>query len=540
MPNSILGPGTPASRRESAYNLREKVAHAHRFAALPAQINNGDEDRYPSRVGSFSKGLPHDADGEVNPVAYQSFLAALASGRPEDFERILLGGSDKLTSPQAGYAFDLESFDPDSVTMPPAPAFDSKEEVAEICENYWMALLRDVPFRNYGSDPGVLQAAADLNSFGADFKGRKDSSGQVTPQLLFRGLNRGEEYGPYISQFLLHAVPFGAQGWQQVMPVPKAGKDFLTDFDKYLAAQNGNSGSFPPADFETGLFYLRDGRALSQWVHIDVLFQAYFNAFLIMGADTKQHSSVGGGIQTGSFLNDPYRSSRTQKAFATMGQPWLIATLCEVASRALKAVWCQKWRLHRRLRPENFAAAIDRVESGFKTPAQYPIHPSYKTMAALGAVRAHNAAQNASTSGTSPDSWLLPMAFPEGCPTHPAYGAGHATLAGACVTVLKAFFHTETLFPQPPQEVASGGTALQPYTGTDAALMTIEGELNKLASNIALGRNIAGVHWRSDGTESLDLGETIAIGLLKEVRATLNEKFDGFEFNTFRKGRVIV
>jgi hypothetical protein len=35
---------------------------------------------------------------------------------------------------------------------------------------------------------------------------------------------------------------------------------------------------------------------------------------------------------------------------------------------------------------------------------------------------------------------LLPMAFPEGSPTHPAYGPGHGTVAGACVTVLKAFF----------------------------------------------------------------------------------------------------
>ncbi len=39
---------------------------------------------------------------------------------------------------------------------------------------------------------------------------------------------------------------------------------------------------------------------------------------------------------------------------------------------------------------------------------------------------------------------LLPMAFPEGSPTHPAYGAGHATVAGACVTILKAWFDEST------------------------------------------------------------------------------------------------
>lgn len=37
---------------------------------------------------------------------------------------------------------------------------------------------------------------------------------------------------------------------------------------------------------------------------------------------------------------------------------------------------------------------------------------------------------------------LLSMAFPEGSPTHPAYGAGHATVAGAysfsvvCTTIV--------------------------------------------------------------------------------------------------------
>ena len=28
---------------------------------------------------------------------------------------------------------------------------------------------------------------------------------------------------------------------------------------------------------------------------------------------------------------------------------------------------------------------------------------------------------------------------------HPAYGAGHATVAGACVTILKAFFDTSAV-----------------------------------------------------------------------------------------------
>lgn len=36
-----------------------------------------------------------------------------------------------------------------------------------------------------------------------------------------------------------------------------------------------------------------------------------------------------------------------------------------------------------------------------------------------------------------PSSYLLPQAYPEGAPTHPAYGAGHAAGSGACATILK-------------------------------------------------------------------------------------------------------
>jgi len=118
----------------------------------------------------------------------------------------------------------------------------------------------------------------------------------------------------------------------------------------------------------------------------------------------------------------------------------------------------------------------------------------------------------------------LPMAFPEGSPTHPAYGAGHATVAAACVTILKAFFDESFVIPD-PVEASADGLGLVPYNGP---ALTVGGELNKLASNVAIGRNLAGVHWRSDATESLKLGEEIAIGYLREERECFNEDFDGF------------
>jgi hypothetical protein len=129
-------------------------------------------------------------------------------------------------------------------------------------------------------------------------------------------------------------------------------------------------------------------------------------------------------------------------------------------------------------------------------------------------------------------TYLLPQAFPEGSPLHPSYGAGHATVAGACVTILKAFFDESFVIPNPVVP-SLDGQRLEPYRGTDENELTVGGELNKLAANIAIGRNFAGIHWRSDYTESVKLGEAVAISVLEDQRLTYNEPFAGFRFTKF-------
>jgi membrane-associated phospholipid phosphatase len=121
------------------------------------------------------------------------------------------------------------------------------------------------------------------------------------------------------------------------------------------------------------------------------------------------------------------------------------------------------------------------------------------------------------------------MAYPEGCPTHPAYPAGHATIAGACVTVLKAFFKESFAIPN-PVVASADGTALLPYSGPD---LTVGRELSKLAANVALGRNAAGVHWRTDATEGLKLGEAVALAILRDLGTTHVEQFAGLSLTRF-------
>ena len=472
--------------------------------------NNQDENIYPNKIGNYSKGLPHNNDGTVVLSAYNALVNAINSGRPADFDAIPLGGTRGLTNPQSGLAFDMQGPDAHALVQPPAPALASREQAAEISENYWMALLRDVPYSQYAANPIANAAAADLTLYGSDFKGAK-SGGAVTTATLFRGLTPGDRVGPYLSQYFYQDCNFGANKIEQKITTTVPNVNYMTDFNTWLAVQRGIAQG--PDAFDPVPRYMRNGRDIGQWVHIDVLFQAYFHAFLVL-------AGAGASFDDGN----PYNNNPSQIGFGTFGGPHIATLLCEVSTRALKAVWFQKWFVHRRLRPEVMAERVDRT---LFAGAGYPVNAEI-----LNSFNDSNRLKGFMPAGSA----LLPMAFPEGSPTHPAYGAGHATVAGACVTILKAWFKETTRLVDiglDPLQPTDDGLSLVPYTGSDAGDLTVGGELNKIAANVALGRNTAGVHWRSDATESMKLGEAIAIGILKDQRACYNEVFNGFSLTKF-------
>jgi hypothetical protein len=506
-------------RANQCAKLRREAATAG-LQATPQNLqhpDNNDEELYPDKLGSYSKGLPHNADGTVVASAYAALVQAINSGRPADFDAIPLGGNRGLTNPQCGLAFDMQGPDAHALVQPPAPPFASREQAAEISENYWMALLRDIPYSQYAVNPIANAAAADLTLYGADFRGAKNG-GTVTTSTLFRGLTAGDLLGPYISQFFYQYCNFGANKIEQKITTTVPGVNYMTDFATWLAVQRGLNQ--PPDAFDPVPRYIRNGRDIGQWVHVDVLFQAYFQAFLVL-------AGAGAPFDDGN----PYNGNPSQIGFGTFGGPHIATLLCEVSTRALKAVWFQKWFVHRRLRPE---AQAERVHRTLFNGANYPVHPEI-----LNSFNDNNRLKGFMPAGNA----LLPMAFPEGSPTHPAYGAGHATVAGACVTILKAWFKETTRLVDigiVPLQPTDDGLNLVPYLGSDAGDLTVSGELNKIAANVALGRNTAGVHWRSDATESLKLGEQIAIGILRDQRACYNEVFNGFSLTKFDGTTVTV
>src|SRR5438309_573252 len=131
----------------------------------------------------------------------------------------------------------------------------SQERADEAVENYWMALLRDVPFTDYPTDPMVSHACSELSNLSA-FTGPR-INGQVTPQTLFRGFTAGDVIGPYISQFLLQQVSFGALPLRQQYATYQPSMDYMTDFPSWLVVQNGDGPFGSNAIDRQQLRYLR-------------------------------------------------------------------------------------------------------------------------------------------------------------------------------------------------------------------------------------------------------------------------------------------
>jgi hypothetical protein len=494
---------TGAARADESREIRIKAANHDRAVPIPHHPTSGDENRYADQSGTYTKGLPHDTFGRVDLSAFATLVTALNTGEHEDFEKIIVGGARTLNCPQGGFAFDLEGIDAyqfGAPLVPAAPAAASDLSAVELLEHYWASLLRDVPFTQFASNPMAIEAAQETSGLPV-YQGPRNGSGQVTPDLLFRGAFPGETLGPYISQFFIRPTSLGQQPISQQQTTYLANIDYMNSFTDWLTVQNGNVTGLtnqidPQSRFE------HSGRDLAAWTHNDVLYQAYFVAFLVLNT-----------IKAPLNPGNPYNGSRTENGFGTFGGPDFAATLAEVATRALKAAWYQKWQVHLRPRPEHTGGLVHLIKIG----------QGAKTTAKLSNLILNS--QGLQQSFNKYGTWLLSQAFPEGSPTHPSYPTGHGVVGGACITVLKFFFDGNFVIPNPVVPT-DDGLSLVSYTGSDAGQLTVNGELNKLGHNVSFGHGIhAGIHWRTDTDVSLKLGEAVALAILQDRAQTYNEKF---------------
>jgi hypothetical protein len=509
------------NRADASHHYRVNTANAEDID-VPEQPDNGDSRRFTDFSGSYSKALLHDGLAVPNHASYHSFLHALTDGEFEDFEKIIVGTpgggpNSKENGPQVALAFDLEGLDSHAVVIPPAPSVASAQAAAEEVEHYWAALLRDVAFAEYGSNSTVAQAVSDMNNLSFVKSSQNNQIPfPVTPQNLFRGQivpGDGNVLGPYISQFMVQRTFLGAQPLNQQYQTftPGTGNDFMTTPAAFTQVQNGGASTGSLA-FDSTFRFVRNGRDLTAYTHVDVLYQAFFTAFLVMG-------SINVPLNPGN----PYIGSKTEKPFATLGGPDAAGTLAEMATRALKAAWFHKWIKDLRMRPEEYGGLVQ-ANLTHTTPvpqASQALHPDIFSSTVLPIIN--------STYG----SFLLPQAFPEGSPTHPCYPTGHGSVAGACITAIKFFFDCNQKIR--PLLIAAGrdvmfpsddGLSLNTYTGSDRDSLDINGELNKLAHNISFGHGIhAGIHFRSSTFWSILLGEQVALSILRDRAKSYNEPF---------------
>lgn len=521
----------PCSPTDTPYDFRTDRANVQRSEVESPQPENLDRALVIDRSGTyyctamFSKTLPHNGLGEVAENDFIKLEVALRSGEQRYFDRIERDPSAvrKLVNPQAALAFGMVGADSHSLVMAAAPSMISEEAAGELVEVYGMALLRDESFRDLqngttSQEPLVTDLLTDINSFGLEFKGPKDS-GAVTRETLFRGPGTGETIGPYVSQFLLHDVGYGKLGVEQTLEpelddVPSVSVAGWLDIQRGITPGGANLSGLSRR--------IHNPRTLGSYVHSDALAQAFFNAALIL-------------LGSGAPMNSAFPDLDNEAHFTTCGPADLLGRVWEVAQIALQAAWRQKWTEHRRLRPEVMAGRVHFTLAGSEN---YNLDAGLLSSNTVGHVLSKNTSDGHAT-------YLLSMLYPEGSPAHPSYPAGHAVVAGACSTVLKAYFDGDILM----SSLAGGNfKIIESLTGTETMAtletsaitdpnvtnnLSVAIELNKLASNIATGRNMAGVHYRSDGGQGILLGEKVAIQFLKDVAATYNEDFAGYQLRKF-------
>ena len=475
-------------------------------------LRNSDETDIPSFIAMFSKTLNHDSEGRVVPSDYETLRDGINERDIAKISSVPNPGTLKLVQPLAAFILNMVGPAPSSISLPAAPSMSSAEAAGEMVEDYCKALARDIPFVDFSTNSTITTMIGYMNAL-SDFKGPTP----VTAANIFRGLSPDDLIGPYLSQLFFLDVSIWPKNITAVVDFPtrSSTNDRMISSVTYLSVQNGTVTEANPtlAGVET---YASTGRDLAYIVWQDApgyLFELAAKRALDAGAPLSP---------TNPYLNSPLNNN--QESFVTWSFTDLRTCLQTSAQVALSGAWYGKWAVNRRLRPEAFGNEVEQWRLSGMTANPANIHPDLLTSGILGDLFAANG------------NYYLPQAYPEGSPSHPSYPAGHAVVSGACLTVMKAFFDEDFVFPSPVVPDASG-TILNPYIGPP---LTLRGETNKMGSNIALGRDWAGVHYRSDGHEGILQGEKIGILILQDFINRYPEQNTSFSFTGYMHDAIVI
>ena len=488
----------------------------------------------------FSKTFSHDEDTFLPDRSQMNQLLDFFKNPTFDKLNNLPSSTSsvrKLEDPVGGLGFEPITKHHSLIKINQTNSLNSEKGAMEMTEVYCMSLARDIKISdlNSSTDPNniilypngcsgsmntngsitVMNILNHMNFFNSSTNiipnWPLNSNGLTDMGLLFRGNSPDEDKGQYISQFLIQDINFSNGTFEQKYS-PECDTIGSVTESGYLSIQNGENNLSNTRLSSRRITTLRD---LGSLVHSDPAYGLYFNAALL--ASKAGLNALKNGGNGSNFLDT--------------GGPDYLTAIGSVTRAALRTAWVTKWVNCLKIRPENAAARIVAYEKNqlpeIKTWYDYFEKDLLETVKKW----------NNGLTNTSNNLPFLPLIYKEGSPTHPSYPAGHATVSGACVTIIKAFIKTHenkiaitwnSVFGNPKQVDNNDNLVDVSPSGE-----TIVGELNKLASNGALGRNIAGVHYRSDGEDGIKMGEEVAISYLKEMTGSYYPLIiqDKIEFN---------
>ena len=387
-------------------------------------------------IKPFAKG--HDADALGLALQIPNRQA-----RRDAIATVRLYGSRKLVNPSAGWG--APSTAP-SVGTPPDD--ESLETACELAEIAGAMILADTDLAKLGQHPDAIRLTDTLLALGGT------SLVEPRPGGLFR-MNAGRLGGRIPSLFSTGY----RTGWAARAPYnPSERMGFYgTTRTEWEALQDG-SIPIQQALGEPMPRFASTGRGWASLADQDPP---------ITIPETIARELV---ITAGPSSRFP--PLRTESGFVSYGGlMWLQGSIGQASLAAMDEAWRLKW-LYRRQRPEEL---WPRAVAG-------ELHPDFLQHAGWLVERFGS---------------YLPMIYAPGSPLHPDWVSGHAVLAGAGFTILKATF------------------ADQPYQGSGS----LHRELDLAAWLMSFGRLAAGIHTRSSLTAGLMLGQHHAIQLLNQQTA---------------------
>lgn len=545
--------------RDHSDKLREILGDKQYKHAPHIPTENVVEVKYEDYLynGLFHKGLEHNSDGTLKySNQYENLRDSIIQNDQTKLASVPLAPSavSKFVNPLSSWATMLIGTPQYTINPGQVPTLFSDSGAAEMVELYSMELARDVEFRDYLTDPTIqlLTGGNYMNKPNVlinlpDYEPR---NALFTDRTLFRGISPKEHVGPYISQLLYLDVPMGATTLKQIYGTPKpvlvapgpAGSrvEWGVNRSEAVLIQNTQltNPGLPPATSAGDIIktYIFSGRSLAEAVHSDPAYQFYYQASQILSG-------------LGASPNPGFPVYPNQVPFITGSNgPNVQCAIGEVTGLALKHAWFWKWQHFRRQRPEAFALGVDVVKN---TPSENPNKYDISDVVLSNDVLTDIAARHSAAPYNSPNSYTLSGCYREGSPLHPAFPSGHATIAGACCTILKIFYDAEKLWSSLPGVIANklsggvlhpvqagfNGASLEQCVDADVSNMTIYGEIDKLASNVSFGRNWAGIHYRTDAIGGMLIGEQVAIKYMEDcLSACVENNLDGTVPKiTFRK-----